>query len=438
MSHLAFISRPPEHASSHLDHSVSYSDPNAWLAAIVDSSEDAIVGKRLDSIVVSWNKGAERIFGFTAEEMVGSSILKIFPPELVGEEERIVAAISRGERIEHFESQRLRKDGKRIEVSISVSPIRDAGGNVVGAAKIARDVTEARRMEQTLRLLNTQLEAQAEALREANQRLLAALSAAKVARDEAERANKVKGEFLASMSHELRTPLNAISGYADLMNAGIAGELPRIYRDYVDKIQRSQRHLQLLITGVLDFSKLESGTLELDLREMRIADVLARVEPLVTPQADAKQHTLRITLPPRSLVVIADTDRALQVLLNLLSNAIKFTPAGGTISVDAAADGDAVSIRVRDSGPGIAAAHAERVFEPFVQLDHSLSRRPDGAGLGLAISRDLARAMGGDVELRSEPGHGSTFSLRLPAATNHDEPASSQGGAAGRIDDGSA
>jgi PAS domain S-box-containing protein len=403
---------------------VSISDPNAWLAAIVGSSEDAIVGKRLDSTVVSWNKGAERIFGFTAEEMIGASILKIFPPDRVHEEERIVAAISRGERIEHFESQRIRKDGRRIEVSISVSPILDPAGNVVGAAKIARDITDARRMEQTLRLLNTQLESQAESLREANQRLLAALSAAKVARDEAERANRVKSEFLASMSHELRTPLNAISGYADLMNAGIAGELPRLYREYVDKIQRSQRHLQQMITGVLDFSKLEAGTLPLELEETRVADVLARVEPLVEAQAALKRQVLHIALPQRSLTVIADPDRALQIVLNLLTNAIRFTPPDGAISVDAAMHGaDAVAIRVCDNGPGIADADAERVFEPFVQLDHSLSRRPDGAGLGLAISRDLARAMGGDLTLQSAPGRGATFVLTLPRS-KRDEAAS--------------
>lgn len=391
-------------------------DASAWLAAIVASSDDAIVGKRLDSTVVSWNAGAERIFGWTAAEMIGRPILTIFPPERYPEEQRIIAQLVRGERVEHFETQRRHKSGRLIDVSISVSPILGANGRIVGAVKIARDITEAKEMEETMRDLNAQLEEHTLALERANQQLRSALAMAQDARQAAESASAAKSEFLAAMSHELRTPLNAISGYAGLMQAGIAGPLPPDYAGYLTKIQAAQHHLQQLIGGVLDFSRLSTGKFAVREDDVDVADVFEEVESLVQPQAAAKGVTLRFAQPAHSLDVRADRDRTVQILLNLITNAVKFTPSSGAIDVDAARRDDVVAIRVRDTGPGIAPEDHERVFEPFTQLDRSLTRRHEGVGLGLAISRDLARAMRGDVRLSSTPGEGATFVLTLPPA----------------------
>ena len=399
-----------------------------WLSAIVASSEDAIVGKRLDGTIVSWNEGATRIFGYSAEEMIGASVLTLFPPELKSEEKLIIGRLSQGQRVEHYETTRVRKDGARIEVSVSVSPIRDREGTIVGAAKIARDITEAKRLRESIRILNEELEEQANALEqqleeaqamgqeleEANLQLNLSADAAQRAQREAEDANRAKSQFLRTMSHELRTPLNAIGGYADLMESGVHGALPIQYREFVDRIHRSQRHLLDLINGVLDFSRLEAGRLTVEMTDVSVARLFQRLMPLVEPLARERQQRLEVGKLPRNLTVRADEDRALQILINLVSNAIKFTPRQGRIVVTTAEPArKRVTIVVRDSGPGISPADQQRIFEPFVQIDHSLTRTAQGTGLGLAISRELARAMKGDVTLQSADGKGASFMLTL-------------------------
>jgi two-component system sensor histidine kinase/response regulator len=375
-------------------------DAQRWLAAIVDSSDDAIVGKRLNGTIVSWNAGATRIFGYAASEIIGRSILTLIPEELHHEEKHIISELTQGRRVEHFETERVRKDGTRVEVSLSVSPIRLQSGDIVGAAKIARDITEQKRLQRALTHVNTQLKE--------------ALSMAQQAQRDAEAANQVKSDFLATMSHELRTPLNAISGYADLMESEVYGNIGPEYRTYLERIRNSQRHLLTLISAVLDFSKLEAGRLDLHLAPVPVIDVMQRVDLMVTPQAAAKGQKFLVQRG-ENLLVKADSDRMLQILLNLAGNAVKFTQRGGTISLGAKATDDAhVAISVTDNGPGIAANEQVRIFEPFVQLDHSLKREHSGTGLGLAISRDLARAMGGDVAVESTLGAGATFTLTLP------------------------
>ena len=329
--------------------------------------------------------------------------------------------------------------GRELRVLVNSKDTTDAT-----AAKICRDITEARRMRDALQILNRQLEDQATELEEqateleeqaaelehqldesvslsgklskANEDLLKTAANAKRSQEEAEAANRVKSEFLATMSHELRTPLNAISGYADLMDAGVHGNIPIEYRDYLDRIRKSNAHLLELISGLLDFSKLEAGKLALRLSPVSIHDLFARLEPLVASQALAKHQQLHIARPSDDLRVQADAERTVQVLLNLVSNAIKFTPNDGRIDVTAEPRGQSVVMRVRDTGPGIPDGDADRVFDPFVQLDKSLTRSHEGAGLGLAISRDLARAMGGDVVLERSNGPGATFALNLQRA----------------------
>lgn len=403
-------------------------EADTWLAAIVASSDDAIVGKRLDGTVVSWNAAAERVFGYTARDMIGNSILTLFPPELKHEETYIIGQLTQGNRVEHFETTRVRKDGTRIEVSVSVSPIRDKSGTIVGAAKIARDVTESKRLRESVRLLNEELEEQARALEEqleesqamgteleeANFQLGEAAEAARKAQHAAEEANRARAEFLRTMSHELRTPLNAIGGYADLMESGVHGTLPMQYREYIDRIRRSQRHLLELINGVLDFSRLEAGRLNVERKEVDVAGIFDRLLPLVEALAREKGQHLLIEAPGTPLAALADADRTLQILVNLVSNAIKFTSPGGRIEVRAGRAPDhRIALQVSDTGSGISESDQERLFEPFVQLDRSLTRTAEGSGLGLAISRELARAMNGDVTVESTLGKGSTFTLTL-------------------------
>ena len=240
------------------------------------------------------------------------------------------------------------------------------------------------------------------------------LADAQAARREAETANRAKGEFLATMSHELRTPLNAIGGYAELMELGIRGSVTPQQVEDLRRIQASQRHLLGLVNEVLNYARIETGTVRYDMADVPLAAVVASVEPLVAPQLAARGLAFATFCREPSPVALADREKLRQVLLNLLSNAIKFTEPGGRVEVTCGEEGDTVHISVRDTGVGIEPDELERVFEPFVQVNATLTRTHEGTGLGLAISRDLARGMGGDLTVRSALGVGSTFTLTLP------------------------
>ena len=223
---------------------------------------------------------------------------------------------------------------------------------------------------------------------------------------------------MAVMSHELRTPLNAIGGYVELIEAGIRGPVTPQQAQDLERIRRNQRLLVSVVNDILNFAKVESGQLEYHLEDLPIRDSLARLEDLVRPQLLAKSLHYRMDDCDPDVLVRADRDKLEQVLLNLLSNAIKFTPGDGAIDVACEPADDRIVIRVSDSGQGIPADKLDTIFEPFVQVDRTLTSIRDGVGLGLAISRALARAMGGDLVARSEVGVGSAFSLALPRAQN--------------------
>ena len=234
------------------------------------------------------------------------------------------------------------------------------------------------------------------------------------ARAAAEAANRAKAAFLASMSHELRTPLQAALGYAQLMRSGVYGPVNAQQAEALSRVERSQLHLRRLIDDILDFARLEAGRVRIDVEPVALDEVMDEVTRLVGPDATKKQLDLATRVPPERDAVLADHQRLVQILLNLVGNAIKFTPPGGQISVEAIADGSREHIHVRDNGVGIPPERLQSVFEPFVQVDDALTRTAAGAGLGLSISRDLARAMGGDITVESEFGHGSTFTIELP------------------------
>jgi PAS domain S-box-containing protein len=235
------------------------------------------------------------------------------------------------------------------------------------------------------------------------------------ARAAAEQANAAKMQFLAVMSHELRTPLNAIGGYTQLLRMGLRGPVTREQTDDLDRISRSQTALLALINDILNFARLDAGRVSYAISDVSVPVLFDDLEALVLPQLGEKQLTFQRSKIAPSLMVCADREKLRQILLNLLSNAIKFTPSGGVIGLSAETQGDNVAIRVTDTGVGIDAANLQSVFEPFVQLERTLTNTREGSGLGLAISRNLAQAMNGDLTAESTPGVGSTFTLVLPA-----------------------
>jgi signal transduction histidine kinase len=215
------------------------------------------------------------------------------------------------------------------------------------------------------------------------------------------------------MSHELRTPLNAILGYSELVGMGVHGPVTDAQRDAMSRIKRSGQHLLSLVNNVLNLERAEAGGIETEFAPMSVRELFEDADSLTRPQAEAKGITLAVELPGADVVALGEQDKASQVLVNLLSNAVKFTASGGTITLSCDVDADSVHLRVADTGVGIPGEAIDRVFEPFVQLDSGLTRRAEGAGLGLAISRRLARLMGGDLTLESELGKGSTFTFTL-------------------------
>ena len=402
-------------------------DPEAWLAAIVESSDDAIIGKTLDSIIRSWNAGATRIFGYEPHEAIGRPVYTIIPPERHHEERTIIDRIMRGERIEHYETVRVRHDGSLVDVSLSVSPIRDQSGRIIGASKIARDITEAKRLQRAERELTEQLQELAtelehqveegqslqEELEQTNEELGHSLADAEAARRQDEEANLAKSQFLAIMSHELRTPLNAIAGYVDILDLEVHGPLTAEQKNDVGRIRRSGEVLLRLIEDVLSFAKLESGRLEYRYERVQIDDALDAFEAFVAPRLAQKGLAYRFERCGPDASAVIDRDKVEQIMLNLLSNAVKFTDRG-RIDVACQIDESTLRINVQDTGRGIRPEMLDTIFEPFVQGDRSLTRTAEGTGLGLAISRQLARAMGGDLAVSSAVDRGSVFSLILP------------------------
>ena len=248
---------------------------------------------------------------------------------------------------------------------------------------------------------------------------------------EAESANKAKSDFLAMMSHELRTPLNAIGGYAQLMEMGLHGPVTSEQKDALARIARSQTHLLALINDILSFARLDAGQVEFAMTDVPMRETLAGMEALVAPQLRARGLSFELVPCEAPLAARADADKLRQVVLNLLSNAIKYTPEGGAITLACDADERAVVVLVRDTGPGIPPAQLAEIFEPFVQGNRALNRPHEGVGLGLTISRDLARGMGGELTVESEVGRGSTFRLTLVRARGRD-PETTAGHAATR------
>jgi PAS domain S-box-containing protein len=357
------------------------------LGAIVNSSADAIVGMTPEGVITSWNPGAERLYGYAAAEVMGRDVRSLIPAHRREVDEAVLASVTDGGAARSFETERVRKDGSIVPVSLTLSPIRGENG-IRGIAKIAHDITERRAAE-------------AELL---------------AAREAALESSRLKSEFLATMSHEIRTPMNGVIGLTALL---LDTPLDETQRKYAEGVQGAAGALLSLINDILDFSKLEAGKIDLDLSSFDPRLMVEEIAGLLAETAQGKDLELIAfcgpDVPPR---LTGDAGRIRQILLNLASNAVKFT-ASGEVAIRVSAveqhDGTAViRFEVSDTGIGIDPADHVRLFDSFSQADASTTRKYGGTGLGLAICRRLTQAMGGEIGLSSAPGAGSTFWFMLP------------------------
>ncbi|HUG89719.1 MAG TPA: response regulator [Planctomycetaceae bacterium] len=381
----------------------------ARLAALVESSPDAIIIQTLAGTITDWNSGAERAYGYTANEAVGQHISLIMPDGREAECADIRARLAQGERLEQFETVRVRKDGRHVHASLTISPIRNSLAEITRIATIERDVTRRIQIEDELR----------------------------VAMERAEAGSRAQAEFLTNVSHELRTPMNAIIGMTDL---ALDEDLSAEVRDYLETARGSAEVLLELLNEVLDFSKLESGEFELDAELFSLSELLEATLKALALKAYEKGLELACDLAPGIPDrLIGDPLRLRQIVTNLAGNAIKFTHQGEIlISVEPMAlleEEIRLKFSVRDSGIGIPKEDQQRVFQPFTQVDSSITRNYSGTGLGLAISTQLINRMGGRIWLDSEVGQGSTFHFTAQFGLTADAPQSDAALAAEHVED---
>jgi PAS domain S-box-containing protein len=365
---------------SYISERIRAQEARLQLAAIVESSDDAIIGKTLEGTITSWNRGAERIYGYAEHEIIGRSIATLAPPERKDEITDILERLKRGERIEHYETVRVRKDGKPIDVYLTVSPVSDASGKVTGLSTIARDITERKRLEQE--------------------------------------ANRLRADFTAMIIHDLRSPLTTIMSGAGMMEEGLAGPVNPDQKKWLGKIQASSRHMVDLISEFLDLSKIEAGRIELLKEEVDLHGLVKNCLDNYLIVARDKGVSLISSLSPELPRIWADPRRLEQVFANLVSNAIKFTPAGGKIEVNGALEnGDRIQLSVSDTGPGIPPRELGQIFQKYRQTLSGKMSQHKGTGLGLVICKMIVEAHGGKIWVESQEGGGTAFFFSLPVAS---------------------
>ena len=359
----------------------------ALLAAIVASSDDAIVSKTLDGIITSWNRGAERVFGYSAQEAIGQSIRMLIPEDRRHEEDVILARLRRGEPVEHYETVRVTKDGRVIDIAVTISPVRDETGQVVGASKVARDITLQKRVQRELQEADTR-----------------------------------KTEFLALLAHELRNPLGPIRHAVKILRARAPS--PDELQWATSIIDRQTEHMTRLVEDLLDVSRITRGTIELRRERVDVATILKAAVEASSALMERNHHQLKVTTPSQPLYVEGDLTRLTQVVANLLDNAAKYTDPGGKVWLSAEREGDTAVIRVKDSGIGIPSEVLPRIFDMFTQAGLPLERAQGGLGVGLALVERLVLLHGGQVSAYSSgAGQGSQFTIRLPLAQAQKVPA---------------
>ena len=374
-----------------MSHPTALFDVETHLASIIESSDDVIVSKTLEGVIMSWNPAAERLFGYSAAEAIGQNIRLIIPHDRWGEEDEVLARIGRGEKVDHFETIRRAKDGKLLNISLTVSPVKDRSGKIVGASKVARDITDRKRAEAELERL---------------------LASEKQLRRQAEEASRLKDEFLAVVSHELRSPLNAITGWASLL---LMRQLDDRTKHAIETILRNAQTQTQLVADLLDVSRIVTGQLRLKVQSFQLIPVIEAAIEVVRPASEAKSIRIETILDPSAGPIAGDPDRMQQIFWNLLSNAVKFTPKGGRIQVRLQRINSHVEVVVSDTGRGVDPKLLPFIFERFRQGDSSTTREHGGLGLGLAIVRHLVELHGGVVNAYSDgAGKGAEFIVQLP------------------------
>ncbi len=349
-------------------------DARMQLAAIVDSSDDAIIGEDLEGRITSWNHGAELLYGYKPAEIIGQPLSRLVPPDQTDELPGILQKIRRGERVAHFETYRIRKDGHRIAVSLTISPIRNAENEIVGASKIARDITD--RLEESRR----------------------------------------KNEFLALLAHELRNPLTPLHNGLQLL------KMQQMNAEMLEPIHqmmaRQVHHLTRLVEDLLDLNRISTGKMRLHLELLSLADIIQTALEACQHAIEDHQHQLSLTLPTETLIVRGDRTRLVQILVNVLTNAARYTDPGGRISLIIQRTPENAVLRIQDNGIGIPAEMLGRVFELFTQVEHAGDKSRSGLGVGLHIVKRLVELHGGQIDAHSAgAGQGSEFVIRIPLAT---------------------
>ena len=369
---------------SALENAQLYDEVNkekAYIENLVDNAGDAIISTDVEDRILTWNHGAEVIFGYSREETVGQSLTILLPAQRTGELEEIRDKVRLTGVIRNLEVRRIRKDGIIIEASLAVSPIRDKDDNVIGFLHLARDVTEKKRYEQRLKELD-----------------------------------KMKSAFVSNVSHELRTPLTAIKASADNMLDRLIGDLNGKQVGYLTRIKSNSDRLARLINDLLDLSTIEAGKIDLRPANLPLVTLVKEAAESLRPVAAEKLINLTVMSADPGIIAWADRDKVVQVLMNLIGNALKFTPTGGKVTIAVTKNSAAwMQISVTDTGPGIPAEEVNKVFARFYQIGQAGTQKTQGTGLGLAISKALVEMHGGKIWVESEAGKGSIFSFTLPA-----------------------
>jgi PAS domain S-box-containing protein len=367
-----------------------------WLAAIVESSADAVIGQTLDGMITSWNAAAEQMYGYGRDEAIGQPISMLVPPERRDELACFFDRTRRCERIVHHETVRCRKDGTTLDVSLTLSPICDASGTLIGVSTIERDITERKQAEQERATL---------------------LERERLARAEAQTATRTKDEFLAVLSHELRTPLQSMLGWTQMLKERGLDE--RTVQKGLLTIERNVKMQTQLIEDLLDVSRIVAGKLRLARTQVDLAQVIASGVDLAKVAADAKSIRIDMRIEPMAGEILGDPTRLQQVVSNLLTNAVKFTPREGSIRVRLERDDTVARITVEDTGRGISPEFLPHIFDRFCQAESVTLRSQGGLGLGLAIVRHLVELHGGAVKAESPGnGRGATFTVTLPIVSS--------------------
>ena len=367
-----------------------------YIENLVENAGDAVISIDLQDLILSWNRGAEVIFGYRKEDVVGKGLGILIPEAYPEESEEIRTKVQQMGVIRNLEARRKRKDGVIVDVALTVSPIYDNAGRIIGYLHMSKDITEKKRHEQRLKELD-----------------------------------KMKSDFVSNVSHELRTPLTAIKGSVDNMLDGITGYLNEKQTRYLTRIKSNADRLTRLINNILDLSTIEAGKIDLKPAQLSLVALAREVTEIMRPMAAEKLISLEVASLDAPVSAWVDRDKIVQVLMNLIGNAVKFTPPDGKVTVAIEQNGNGwVQVSVQDTGPGILPEEAKKIFAKFYQIAQLSKQKTKGTGLGLAISKSLVEMHGGKIWLESHVGRGSTFSFTVPAEppVQAEAPASTVGG----------